>query len=317
MIPSDTAGIRLRLRRKRLAHVERFPAERTVLMMHGATISSVGLYDVPAAGASFMDQLAARGFDVYALDVRGYGGSTSPSEMAGLADATAPTPAPAVRIETAVRDLAAAVNHVLGSRGLTRLHLVAMSWGGSVAGAYAAGHPDQVVKLALIAPLWLTETPPRIDQGGELGPYRDVDVRRYGESWRAAAPEDQRASLVPGGWFETWAQTVLATGPKGAGPGLIRVPSGAVQDIRDYWTVGCPFYDPAEIQVPVLLVHAEWDADVTTETVRDLFRRLTGAPYRRWVEIGAGTHMVILEKNHWQVTGAVAAFLEETYLPPA
>jgi hypothetical protein len=36
-IPSDTAGVDLHLRRKRLAHVEKFPGERTLLLMHGAT----------------------------------------------------------------------------------------------------------------------------------------------------------------------------------------------------------------------------------------------------------------------------------------
>jgi hypothetical protein len=39
-VPSDTAGIELHLRRKRLAQVEKFPAERTLLIMHGATFSS-------------------------------------------------------------------------------------------------------------------------------------------------------------------------------------------------------------------------------------------------------------------------------------
>jgi hypothetical protein len=47
------------------------------------------------------------------------------------------------------------------------------------------------------------------------------------------------------------------------------------------------------------------------ERVGDLFGRLTAAPYRRWTEIGDGTHMVVLEKNRWQVLNAVTAFLNE------
>src|SRR4051812_29804755 len=42
-IPSDTAGIALHLRNKRLAGVEAFAAERTILMLHGATYSSASL----------------------------------------------------------------------------------------------------------------------------------------------------------------------------------------------------------------------------------------------------------------------------------
>ena len=78
MIPSDTAGIALHLRNKRQATLKTFSAEQTILMMHGATYSSGSLFDVPLGGISFMDYLAGHGYDVFALDVRGYGGSTRP-----------------------------------------------------------------------------------------------------------------------------------------------------------------------------------------------------------------------------------------------
>ncbi|OTP67682.1 hypothetical protein PAMC26510_30455 [Caballeronia sordidicola] len=42
-----------------------------------------------------------------------------------------------------------------------------------------------------------------------------------------------------------------------------------------------------------------------------MFSKLTNAPYRRWVEIGEGTHSVLMEKNRWQVFAAVQAFLDE------
>jgi hypothetical protein len=57
--------------------------------------------------------------------------------------------------------------------------------------------------------------------------------------------------------------------------------------------------------------HAEWDVDVTFDTARDFFSRLTAAPYRRWIEIGQGTHMVILEKNRWQAINSIIEFLSE------
>ena len=53
------------------------------------------------------------------------------------------------------------------------------------------------------------------------------------------------------------------------------------------------------------LVHGEWDSDCPIEMSRVVFGKLTSAPYRRWVEIGEGTHSVFLEKNRWQVFGAV------------
>ena len=310
-VPSDTAGIDLHLRRKRLSHVEKFTGERTLLLMHGATFSSGSLFDAPVSGTSFMDQLAAAGFDVYAVDVRGYGASTRPPEMEGAVD---PSSRP-VRIATAVRDLGSAIDSILASRKLDQLNLVAMSWGGSIAGAYTAKNNNKIKRLALIAPLWLRETPGRIDPGSDLPTYREVDLSKYEESWRAAAPKEQREVLIPPGWFEAWAKNTLAIGPQGTVPNSILAPSGAIQDIRDYWAVGRPFYDPGEIRVPVLLIHGESDVDVPFDTARDFFSRLTAAPYRRWIEIGQGTHMVILVKNAWQAVNSIIGFLREDAAP--
>ncbi|WP_439406062.1 alpha/beta hydrolase [Bradyrhizobium sp. DASA03076] len=308
-VPSDTPGISLHLRNKRASAQKTFSAERSILMVHGATYSSASLFDVPLGGRSFMDHLAAQGFDVFALDVRGYGGSTRPAEM----DAPAQDSAPLVRTEVAVRDLASAVDYVLAHRGIPRLNLVAMSWGGSVAGAYTAGNNGKVARLALVAPLWLLNTPAPIDSGGALGGYRKVAVLDFRERWLAAAPEAARASLIPEGWFERWAEASLASDPLGNAerPRVMRAVNGPIQDIRDYWGAGKAYYDPNDIRVPVLLVHAEWDRDVPMATMQDLFSSLKRAPYKRWVEIGEGTHMVLLEKNRMQAFDAISQFLAE------
>ena len=311
MIPSDTAGITLHLRNKRSASMAGFSAERTILLMHGATYSSESLFDVPLGGFSFMDHLASSGYDVYAVDVRGYGGSTRPAEM----DAPPGASVPLVRTGTGVRDLASAVDFILRRRDLQSLNLVGMSWGGSVAGAYTARNNDKVLKLVLIAPLWLVDGPVPIDSGGSLGGYRKVSVMDSKARWLAAAPEAARASLVPEGWFELWAEASLATDPHGLtqSPRVMRAVNGPILDIREYWAAGKPLYDPGKIRVPVLLTHAEWDRDVPIESALRFFLSLTGAPYRRWVEIGEGTHMILLEKNRLQAFDAIRQFLAELH----
>ena len=306
MIASDTAGIELHLRRKRRRDIERFSAARTLLLMHGATFPCASLFDVPVDGASLMDSLAVAGYDVHALDVRGYGGSTRPVAM----DTSPEAGAPEVRTEVAVRDLGAAVDHILEAHGVDRLVLIGMSWGGSVAGAYTSTHNDKVARLVLIAPQWLAEGPTRIDAGGPLGAWRDVDVAAFHDRWLAPAPAAKRATLIPPGVFEAFAAITLASDPATT-CGKIRAPNGPILDVREYWTAGRPIYDPGDIRVPVLLVHAEWDADVTIDRTLALFKHFNGAPSRRWVEIGEGTHMIVLEKNRWQFIDAVIAFLDE------
>src|SRR5471030_1192845 len=134
MIDSDTPGIRLHLRRKYLPSQNAFTADNTLVMVHGATYSSGSLYDVRLDGLSFMDALALRGLNVYAVDVRGYGHSTRPVEM----DAPPLDNAPLFGTETGVRDLAQAVEWVRDSLDLPRVQIFGMSWGGSVAGAYTS-----------------------------------------------------------------------------------------------------------------------------------------------------------------------------------
>ena len=42
------------------------------------------------------------------------------------------------------------------------------------------------------------------------------------------------------------------------------------------------------------------------------FAKLTGAPYKRFVELGEGTHTVMLEKNRMQFFHEILGFLDES-----
>lgn len=81
LIDSDTAGIQLQLLRRVRRDKDRASSGTTLMLIHGAIFPCESLFDVPVDGASFMDVLATAGFDVWAVDARGYGGSTRPPEM--------------------------------------------------------------------------------------------------------------------------------------------------------------------------------------------------------------------------------------------
>jgi hypothetical protein len=102
MVPANDPGIEIFVRNKRPASMRAFRPERTVLFVHGATYPAHTTFDLPIEGRSWMDHIAALGYDVYLLDLRGYGKSTRPLEMAQSPDANPPI----VRTETAVRDIA-------------------------------------------------------------------------------------------------------------------------------------------------------------------------------------------------------------------
>jgi hypothetical protein len=52
-----------------------------ILLLHGACVPGVASFDLLAPGGSLAADLAQLGFDVYVMDVRGYGRSTRPKEM--------------------------------------------------------------------------------------------------------------------------------------------------------------------------------------------------------------------------------------------
>ena len=78
-----------------------------------------------------------------------------------------------------------------------------------------------------------------------------------------------------------------------------------------YWGRGEIPWKPENIRVPVLLIKAEWDRDTPAYMAQNLFPKLTGAPYKRYVEIGEGTHTVIMERNRMALFREVQLFLDE------
>ncbi|MGF6371625.1 pimeloyl-ACP methyl ester carboxylesterase [Paraburkholderia sp. RAU6.4a] len=309
MIPSDTPEIELHIRNKRPAGRTDFGEARTVMLMHGATYGSGSLYDTPIGGYSFMDYLARAGFDVYAVDVRGYGESTRPPQMSVAAAQSEPLG----RTESGVRDFTSAVNFVLRTSGIARINVIGMSWGGSVTGAFTARNGHKVRRLGLVAPQWVSDKPIPVDAGGPLGGYRVVRAADARERWVNAAPEWKRNTLIPDGGFEAWLDNTVRTEPDEAlrKNQSIRVANGPIQDIREYWGAGKAFYDPGQIEVPVLLIHGEWDVDVPLALAQDYFTQLSGSPDKRWLELGEATHMLMLEKNRGHAYQALVSFLSE------
>ena len=307
-IPAKDAGIDLYVRNKHPAEMKTFTPERTLLYVHGATYPSETAFDLELGGFSWMDYIARQGYDVYLLDLRGYGRSTRPAEM----DQPAKDNAPIVKTETAVRDIEAVVEHILQRRGIEKLNLLGWSWGTTTMGSYAAQNPQRVNKLVLYAPVWLRKEPLKLPPG-TLPAYRTVTKDAAKQRWLAAVPPDKVKGLIPDSWFEAWVDATFATDPVGAQqtPPVLRAPNGVVDDIQNFWAAGKPKYDPAKITAPTLIVHAEWDQDTPAYMSQALFPLLTNAKSKRYVVIGEGTHTVIMEKNRMQLFKQVQLFLDE------
>lgn len=306
MIPAADAGIQLHVRNKRPAGQDRFAAERIVLFVHGATYPSETGFDIPLPGGSWMDHAAGRGFDVYAVDVRGYGRSTRPPSMSQPAASNPPF----ADTREAVRDVGAAVDFILKRRGVAKINLVGWSWGTALMGGYTAENNAKVHRLVLYAPLWTIRNAPPISGAGA---YRTVQRDPARARGARGIPKDRVEEISPTAWFDQWWAANLATDPAGAAqsPPVLRAPNGVIKDIGDFWAKGIPTWEPAQIRVPTLLILAEWDQDTPPYMATEVFARMTNAPYRRLVLLSHGTHAIALEKNRMHLITQVQQFLEE------
>jgi pimeloyl-ACP methyl ester carboxylesterase len=309
MVPADP-GIEIYVRNKRPADMRAFRPERTLLYVHGATYPASTAFDLKLDGLSWMDYIAARGYDVYLLDLRGYGKSTRPKEM----DQDPKANPPIVRGDTAVKDIGTAVDFILARRNIPRLNLMGWSWGTVTMATYTTQNPRKVERLVLYAPGWIRQTASLVQAGpGPLGAYRTVTREQALQRWMTGVPEDKKATLIPPGGFDAWADATFATDSEGAkaNPPVLRAPNGVVQDSNEYWSAGKAYYDPAKITVPTLLVQAEWDRDLPPYMAQTLFPLLVNSPGKRYVMLPEGTHTIIMEKNRLMLFEAVQQFLDE------
>jgi len=311
MVPSSDPGIELYVRNKRRADMNSFSPERTLVFVHGATYPAHPAFDLKLDGMSWMDYIAARGYDVYLLDLRGYGKSSRPKEMEEDPKANPPI----VRGDTAVRDIGSVVDFVLKRRNIPRVNLMGWSWGTTLMATYTTQNQSKVERLVLYAPAWIRTTPSLVQAGpGPIPAYRTVRKDQAKDRWLTGVPEDKKAALIPAGWFETWADATWASDPKSAesNPPVLRAPNGVVQDGADYFGAGKAYYEPSKITVPTLLVVAEWDRDTPPYMAQTLFPLLVNSPGKRLVMLGEGTHTIVMERNRLKLFEAVQNFLDES-----
>jgi len=309
-VASAHADIEIYVRNRRPVELNVFRPDRTLLFVHGATYPSDTMFDLKIDGLSWMDSIASHGYDVYSMDVRGYGRSSRPREM----DRPANENPPVVTTDDGVADFAAVVDHIRQRRGVPRLNVMGWSWGTVIAGAYAAANPDKVERLVICAPLWLRRSPGGLRVDGPMGAYRTVTLEAARQRWLTGVPYDRQTDLIPPGVLEAWWAANMAADPAGANmsPQAVRAPNGLLVDALKYWEADTRYYDPSAIRAAVLMVVGDWDVDTPAYMAQEILVRLTGSPRKRLVIIGEGTHHLMLERNRLQMFREVQMFLDET-----
>ena len=276
--------------------------DRVVLFVHGAGTPAEVTFDVPYQDYSWMAFLARAGFDVFSVDMTGYGRSTRPAPMndpcnlakdrqAGFVPAPCAPGYPHTLTSMASdwADLGAAVDYVRALRRVDRVSLVAWSRGGPRAGGYASQHPDKVRRLVVLAPAYdraarANAAEPTLADGVPMNTQSRQDFDANWDRQVGCADQYDRAASNA-----VWTE-MLASDPVGAtwGPGVRRAPETA-----GTW----PPSMAAKLTTPFLMISGAHDKQVAPDRVRDLYAD-AGSAEKVFVDLACSSHNAMWERNH-------------------
>jgi branched-chain amino acid transport system substrate-binding protein len=277
------------------------PNGKIVLFVHGATFPSGLAAAFPFGGRSWMQDLSQAGFDTWALDFIGFGGSDRYPEMSQSAEGQ-----PLGRAEIASQQIEQAVGFILQHQGAQRVSIIAHSWGTMATGIFSGRHPELVDRLVFFAPIGGRTT--RAD--AKVFPaWYVVSLQQQWDRFVEDVPAGEKPVLSRQD-FDKWGPAYLATDAESGrrSPESVKVPSGPAQEIGEAQT-GHLAYDPGLIKAPVEIVRGGWDHLVTDADAQWLFDALSASPIKRDIKIGRGTHLMHLEAMRYALYQESAAFL--------
>jgi pimeloyl-ACP methyl ester carboxylesterase len=306
-IASATAGYEVLLRNKYATDFDGNTPQNTVLFVHGATYGSTYTFDYAVDGYSWMDWMALSGFNVWCIDLLGYGGSDRPREMEKPQDHNAPL----VDTRHAVTEIDSAINLILRESELEQLSLIGYSWGTAICGAYAGQSPQKVSRLVLSGALWVEQGNAPRGISAEIGAYRTVQSDSAVRRWAIGLSQDEIDRIVAPELVKQWCEDVVLCDPKAqeTNPPQLRAPSGVLKDYTHCSTSGEPWYDPSLITAPTQIVVGEFDQETTQQQAASVFNKLTNSTEKRMTVVGNGTHTLLLERNRHALFDVVASFL--------
>ena len=282
------------------------------LLLHGATFPSALSIAYRFNGRSWRDALCDAGFDVWAFDFYGFGGSDRYPEM----DLPADSHAPLGRAADAVHQLEAVVRFVLRQQGAQRISLITHSWGSMPAGLLAASHPTLVDRIFMFAPLACREGP-RYTPLPSLPAWKIVTNEDQWQRFVEDVPDGEPSCLVSSQEFDLWGRAYLdgTSDPEGSrrDPPGVKTPTGPLLEILHAWH-GKLAWQPDAVESPVAIARGAWDGLVTDADAHWLFQRLTRARERRDVKIARGTHLMHLEQMRTALWAESIAFLRNDHL---
>lgn len=277
-----------------------------VLYVHGSTFGADLSIFYRFDGRSWADALNDAGHTAWGFDFAGFGHSER------YAQSTSTPVGTMADVLLQLHRVIAAIRARNGNRPVT---LIAHSWGGAVATAYASIHPQDVRALVLFGSIVprrpASNTPkPAAPANSHYPVTLWAQYRRFVED----VPRGQ-AQVLSEAHFQAWGKAYLASDPTSATrfPPSVWTPAGPGADVQAWWT-GEWLYQPARVEAPTLLVRGEWDSLCTDADAATLLKAL-GSVHKADCKIERATHLMHLESQREALYRRINEFLQHITNP--
>ena len=282
---ADKDGVRLFLWRKRGADM----SSGTILFVHGSSMSSRPTFDLQVPGfpdTSAMDWFARRGFDVWCVDMEGYGSSDKSRNINfGIANGA--------------DDLAAASRYIETVCGFASLLVYGISSGALRAALFAERHPERVARLALDAFVWTGANSPTLEQRRKKLPeFQSRNRRPVDRAFIHSVFERDHPDTADRAIVDAFAEAVLAYDDS--------MPTGTYVDM----CANLPIVDPKLIEVPTLIMRGEHDGIASLDDLMNFFALLPNA-HKAFSVMPGISHASFQQKNYALVYHILFSFFTQ------
>ncbi len=294
-----------------------------ILLIHGGGPGSITSFDIDVPGYSVAADLAAKGHQVYLMNVRGWEQSTRPASF----DEPPEENPPAVTSEQAVLDISAVVDWInQQNQNSSKVALLGWATGGHWAGMYTSRNNDKVSHLIMLNSLYGVDAPWELNKAFEdpnqpgqfdasSGAYRLANAKGLIAKWDETIPATDKSQWREEAVARAYQQSALASDPTSQTrqPHSLRIPAAYREESYNLAN-GKKYWNGRDITVPTLVIRGERDFWSRPADTTALEADLVNAPRVEIETIPNGTHYLFLdlpERGRSQFIQEVVLFLEE------
>ena len=248
----------------------------TVLLVHGSSMASTPTFDLQVPGrsdSSVMDVLARAGYDVWCVDMEGYGKSEKGRDNNAS-------------ISQGADDCLAAATYIRTLRGPVKFLTYGISSGALRAALFAQRNPELVSRLALDAMVWTGEGSPTLEQRAKrLDEFRAKNRRPIDRAFVHSIFNRDHPGSADDAVINAFADAILKLDDS--------VPTGTYVDM----CANLPVCDPTKITAPTIVMRGQWDGIASFEDLIRFFERLPN-PDKTFAVMPGISHASFQGKNY-------------------